>query len=213
MPQSAVKLPILTNLHTITEHDHRKTNTALEKAFEKDPIWSRILEEFPDKYPFIFGVPLKYALRYGKAYAPTSNIEGAAIWIGSPFIDMNIFRLIRSRSLGVGLKIGLNLGLKIMKAFEIAEKDRRTFMKGQSYVYLLTLGIHPDFQRQGHGFNLVKSMLDALPNEIPVYLETGTEGNVKFYEKLGFEVINEITEPIFDSTFWELMYKKQFNQQ
>lgn len=208
MPRSRVELPNLPNLYSLSENDYLKARDVLARAFEKDPVWSHILEQFPNKYPYIFGVPLKYAFHYGKAYAPTSKIEGAAIWVGSPFIDMNIFRLIRSRSLRVGLKIGLNPGLKIMKAFEVAEKDRRTFMKGQSYIYLLTLGIHPDFQRQGHGFNLVKSMLDALPKELPVYLETGTEGNVKFYEKLGFEVINEITEPIFNSTFWELVYKK-----
>jgi hypothetical protein len=51
-------------------------------------------------------------------------------------------------------------------------------------------------------------MLDALSKEIPVYLETGTEGNVKFYEKLGFEVIKELTESTFDSTLWELVYNK-----
>ena len=208
MTKNVVELPNLTNLYTITERDHGKANTVLERAFEKDPVWSHILEEFPDKYPYIFGVPLKYASFYGKTYSPSSNIEGVAIWVGSPFIDMNIFRLIRSKSLGIGMKVGLKPGLKIMKAFEIAEKDRRSIMKGQSYVYLLTLGIHPDFQRQRHGFNLVKSMLDALPRDIPVYLETGTEGNVKFYEKLGFEVIKEITEPIFNSSFWELLYKK-----
>ena len=209
MPKSVVELPNLPQLYALTEKDYDKANIILAKAFEKDPIWSHILEDHPEKYPFIFSVPLKYTYYYGKGYAPSSNIEGVALWVGAPFIDMKIFRLIRSRSLGLGIKIGVNPGLKIMKAFETVEKDRRTLMKGKNYIYLLTLGVHPDYHRKGYGSNLVKSMLDALLDGVPVYLETGTEGNVKFYNNLGFEVIRKITEPIFHSNIWELIYTKK----
>ncbi len=208
MVRSIVHLPNLPNLYKITEADYERTNFALARAFEKDPIWSRILETSPDRYPYVFSVPLKYVLYYGVGYAPSDEIQGAALWVGTPYTDMTVLRLIRSQSLLLGMKIGLKTGLKINHAFHKMEKDRRTFMKGRNYVYLITLGIHPDYQRQGHGFNLVKSMLDALSNKVPVYLETATEGNVKFYEKLGFEVLKKITISLDELPMWELLFKK-----
>ncbi len=208
MLRSIVELPDLSNLYRLSEKDFDKANTSLIKAFKKDPIWNRALERFPEKYQYLFGVPLKYTLYYGKGYAPSENIEGVALWLGSPYMDMSIFRIIRCRSLRLGLKIGLKAGKVIMEAFDIVEKDRHTNMKGQSYVYLSTLGIDPSYQRQKHGYNLVKSMLDALPHKIPVYLETATEGNVKFYENLGFKVIKEIIIPQYDLPMWELIFKK-----
>ena len=121
---------------------------------------------------------------------------------------MTIFRIIRARCIFAGMKIGLKIGGEIQKVFQIVDKDRKTWMKGKDYVYLIELGIHPDHQRQGHGYNLVKTMLDALPSNIPVYLETESEGNVKFYEKLGFNVVKKITVPIYDLPMWELIYNK-----
>ena len=55
----------------------------------------------------------------------------------------------------------------------------------------------------------MKTMLDALQSEIPVYLETESKKNVGFYEKLGFEVLKKITVPILDLPMWEMLYRKK----
>lgn len=56
--------------------------------------------------------------------------------------------------------------------------------------YLMYLGVHPDGQGAGTGRTLLQTALDdVLRREVaPVYLETGTERNVRFYERFGFRV-------------------------
>ena len=39
---------------------------------------------------------------------------------------------------------------------------------------------------------------------VPCYLETQTEGNVAFYGKSGFDVIDERREPVCDLPIWFL---------
>ncbi len=56
--------------------------------------------------------------------------------------------------------------------------------------YLMYLGVHPDGQGAGTGRMLLPAALDdVLRREMaPVYLETGTERNVRFYERFGFRI-------------------------
>jgi ribosomal protein S18 acetylase RimI-like enzyme len=56
--------------------------------------------------------------------------------------------------------------------------------------YLMYLGVHPDAQGTGAGSALLRSALDDILRRetAPVYLETGTERNVRFYQRFGFRV-------------------------
>jgi ribosomal protein S18 acetylase RimI-like enzyme len=56
--------------------------------------------------------------------------------------------------------------------------------------YLMYLGVHPDAQGTGAGSTLLRAALDDVlrRESAPVYLETGTERNVRFYERFGFHV-------------------------
>jgi GNAT superfamily N-acetyltransferase len=56
--------------------------------------------------------------------------------------------------------------------------------------YLMYLGVDPAGQGKGVGSALLKHSIDEVINRqpAPLYLETGTERNVRFYERFGFEV-------------------------
>lgn len=56
--------------------------------------------------------------------------------------------------------------------------------------YLMYLGVHPQGQGVGTGRELLRTALDdVLAREVaPVYLETGTERNVRFYKRFGFRI-------------------------
>jgi ribosomal protein S18 acetylase RimI-like enzyme len=207
MTKNMVKLPNLPELYQLKDNDFDRGTNVLAQAFADDPIWSRILADQPFKFQAVYRVPLKYTLYYGKVYAPSANLEGTALWLGYPYTSINILRMFCSRSIFLGLQIGGKLIREINHVFQNIERDRRTWME-VPYVYLFALGIYPQYQGQGYGTKLVKTMLDALPLKIPVYLETESERNVKFYEKLGFEVIKQINVPVYDLPMWELLYKK-----
>lgn len=63
----------------------------------------------------------------------------------------------------------------------------------QPHWYILILGVHPDYQGQGLGAELLSPILQKADEEsVPVYLETSNPKNLDFYRKFGFEVMEEI---------------------
>ena len=59
------------------------------------------------------------------------------------------------------------------------------------------------------GTLLVKRMMENLPTKVPIYLETEAEQNVKFYEKLGFDLLNKIIIPKYNLPLWEMEWKNE----
>ena len=206
MAKKIIEIPNITNFYRLDINDYSRACEMLGQAFRTDPIWSEILKDETEKFPLAFGVPIKYALKYGQIYAPSSEVNGLAAWVGSPYIQANLWRMFRSGSFPIAMKLGPAIGIKIAKVFRIIEKDRKRLMK-TPFLYLYVLGVRPTHQGQGIGRNLVRTMLDHLPPKIPVYLETESERNVQFYERLGFEVIKEISLPILNLPMWEMLYR------
>lgn len=64
---------------------------------------------------------------------------------------------------------------------------RRHYSGPHHYVY--AIGVEPSHQHRGLGRRLIRPLLDEADGEgLPVYLETLTESNLRFYRSLGFRV-------------------------
>ncbi|PSR15456.1 GNAT family N-acetyltransferase [filamentous cyanobacterium CCP3] len=71
--------------------------------------------------------------------------------------------------------------------------------------YLMLLAVSPRFQRQGVGHQLMQPGLEGSDRTgSPCYLETSTEGAVRFYRRHGFEIVK--TGPFGEQVplFWTL---------
>jgi GNAT superfamily N-acetyltransferase len=207
MKKKPLEIPTIKDLYQVTSKDFKATSDMLGDAFREDPIWKDIMKNQEKRFPHTFGVPTKYGLKYGKIYAPTSDIEAAAVWIGPPYIDMTIWRIFRSGAFSVAMKLGLKIAFLVSKVFDQLVKDRQRLMKGE-YLYLNALGVSPEKQGTGLGSKLVKAMIENLDPQYPIYLETESERNVRFYEKLGFKVLNTIEVPTLNLPMWEMVYKQ-----
>ena len=206
MKKNKLEIPTIDRLYQLTQDDFIPASNMLGDAFREDPIWSEILKNHEEKFPITFGVPIKYTLKYGKIFAPTSELEALAAWLPTPYVDMTFWRLIRSGSLLVAAKLGQDIGKQISNVFKQITQDRQNLMKGD-YVYLYVLGVTPKKHGNGLGTNLVRTMQNNLPPKVPIYLETESERNVRFYERLGFEVINKFQVPILGLPMWEMVYQ------
>lgn len=208
MKKNKLIIPTIPDLYRLTSKDYHRACEVLGLAFKEDPLWRAILKDDLDKLPMIFGVPLKHCLKYGVVLASSPNLEGIAAWLPSQYIKLGFFRLLMSGTLWSAMKLGSKIGKLIQEVSDIITKDREANMEG-IYFYLYIIGVEPDHQGTGIGTRLINSMLANLPPEIPIYLETETERNVRLYERLGFKVLKKVMIPILQLSMWEMLHDRK----
>ena len=194
------------DLYRLQKKDAPRAAAVLADAFEPDPVWRAVLgDATPEQRAAAFETPVRYGMRYGEVYAPSVSLEGVAVWVPGTLADMTIWRVVRSGAMWSGMKLGFGIAKKMGPVFHPIEVDRREHMRGKSFIYLLVIGVAPQFQGQGFAGKLVRALIDQSEQAgVPIYLETETESNVRMYEHLGFEVVKEIVLPIIHLPMWEM---------
>jgi ribosomal protein S18 acetylase RimI-like enzyme len=172
--------------------------------------------DIPDKekrhsvMKYVFQMTSCLGVKFGETHATSPNLEGIAVWL--PYINkeykqiINIGCLIKAKT----YKLGLEASKRIKPIEEHGTKVHREFAPGDHW-YLQTLGVEPSHQGKGYGSLLMEYMLEKIDNSksLPVFLETSTELNVKFYKKFGFEVVKEGIIPETDVEQWYLLRKSR----
>ncbi len=73
------------------------------------------------------------------------------------------------------------------------------------HYYIQVIGVDPDFQGMGYGGALLQEVLNQCDHHnLPVYLETGEESNLGFYDRYGFDVYSDIRLP-GELRLWSLL--------
>ena len=208
MKKHDTSIPIIPDLYQLTPKDLSQASNVLGKAFREDPIWVEILKDEPEKFSIAFEVPLKECLKYGRVYCSSPSLEGIAAWLPSKYVNLNFFQFIWCGAFLSAMKLGSKIGKHISEVSKIITEDRKLNMK-IPYIYLYVIGVSPENQGKGIGSHLINTMLDKLAPELPIYLETETEQNVKFYEKLGFKVLKKVTIPSLGLPMWEMVHERK----
>jgi GNAT superfamily N-acetyltransferase len=194
----------LGSLYGLQKKDIRRAAVALADAFAQDPLWKAVLcDATPTQKVSVFETPLWYCLKYGEVYATSENLEGIAAWLPGVASAFTPWRLLRSGAMGAALRLGWKIAKKMEPIFGPLDTHRRELMEGRDFVYLQIIGVATAMQ--GHGFG--GTILRALVGECeqagrPLYLETETEDNVRFYERFGFVVQRQIILPVVDLPMW-----------
>jgi predicted N-acetyltransferase YhbS len=69
--------------------------------------------------------------------------------------------------------------------------------------YLAMLGVDPQWQRQGIGGALMRSVFETADRDsVPCYLEAPTIENMRYYERRGFRVVEETDIPDSNIHLW-----------
>lgn len=78
---------------------------------------------------------------------------------------------------------------EIAEGLQAYDDNCYTHFPDEPVWYLKLLGVDPEGQGKGIGSTLLHESLKTLDEDgLPAYLETGTERNVRFYKRFGFEV-------------------------
>ena len=163
------------------------------RAFYDDPLFRHV---YPDPSRRLAGFAREHAAYVRQYYAPYGRSEvaevdgalaGLALWL-PPGAETPWWRdalTLPALARSVGLR-RLRRVLRDYRAFDEAMPDG-------PFWYLGLLAVDPDAQGRGVGAALVRTGLTRADRDGQgTFLETGTEQNVAFYQRLGFRVTGEV---------------------
>ena len=180
---------------------------ALARAFVHDPFYAFLAGDAPERAQRMqdgwHGILRFNSAGLAETYT-TDDHAGVALWIppghrGPSFID----------SLRMTPSIARLAGWRRMREVTnaiAALEERHRHHAPQSHFYLSALGVEPEHQGEGIGTALMEPVLDRCRRDgIAAYLETATARNVLLYERLDFDVVEELTLPNTDVHGWLML--------
>jgi GNAT superfamily N-acetyltransferase len=152
----------------------------------------------------MLALPVFTCLRYGRVYATSERLEGAAVWTPSQDYPAGFWRLLRSVPWRyVWGNAGPTAGRLLYVDHFINEIHQR--LAPFPHYYLEILGVDPSYQKQGFSSRLIKPMLTSLDQKkIGCYLETQDPQDVPVYQHFGFKIIDHSAIPDTPLYSWAL---------
>ena len=180
------------HIERLDAHHADAAAATLGEAFFDDPLLQIVAPDEATRRrwgTWFMSLPLRYGLRWGEVWG-TDDASAVAVWMPPGSGDMGLGRMLRLGAARLPLRLGIGGGRRFMQALSATEPFHKT-VHGPHW-YLVAVGTRSQRQGQGLGSALVEvgtSRADAAG--VPCYLETGTQSNVDFYTKRGFEVVGQ----------------------
>lgn len=153
---------------------------------------------------WLFERVVRYSLLYGQVYT-TPELEGVACWLPPGSTDLNPLGLLRSGLVLTPFVIGLAALQRFYNVMVYTNRLHERYAP-PSHWYLWVLGIEPAHQGQGIGSSLLQPVLaQASAEGAACYLETNTEGAVRFYQRRGFQVMEHGATPGQGIQVWAML--------
>lgn len=190
-------------------HEQRRAGTVLGRAFENDPLWTGAFPD-PDRrlelLVTMFTAVTAATVAGGGVADTTPDIDAVALWL-PPDRDLGLRSLVSSRFALPRFAMRLDApDRKRMMAVLRQLGRRKKALMPEPHWYLSALGVVPERQHAGLGSCLLRSGISRAEREgAPIYLETETAANVRFYERLGFETREQVTASGLGIPIWLLV--------
>ncbi|MFQ4137736.1 GNAT family N-acetyltransferase [Nodosilinea sp. PGN35] len=180
----------------------------LMAAFADDPLFNYLVPaDVPDRsgvmaYLFrmllLCGAGGGHSYGLGEAQAP----KGVVIWM-PPGQSVGLIDMLRAGLYELPFRLPWQYLPRWQAALALDHYHRQAMP--QPHWYLMLLAVSPSHQRQGVGHQLMQpGLVESDRTHQPCYVETSTEGAVRFYQRHGFEIVK--TGPFAEQAppFWTL---------
>jgi ribosomal protein S18 acetylase RimI-like enzyme len=164
----------------------------LAEAFWDDPLMHIVAPDEKRRArvgPWFFQKTIQYGMRHGEVWC-NDDASAGAVWFPPGKTDLSSIGMMQVGMGALPLRAGVWGAWRFLKAMAATEKLHKA-VAGPHW-YLLALGTRSSLQGRGLGSALLEigtSKADAAG--VPCYLETGTDENVAFYAKRGFDATGE----------------------
>lgn len=179
----------------------------LTHAFAHDPFYSFLVGDAPERSGRMRdgweGILRFASARLAETYT-TEDLAGVALWLPPGYRGPSVLDSLRLTP-AVARLSGWSRLRMVSSVMDTLERRRRHHAP-LPHFYLSALGVDPERQGTGVGSALMQPILDRCRRlRIPAYLETATARNVLLYERLGFDVVEELTIPNSDVHGWLML--------
>ncbi len=178
----------------------------LGRAFHTDVLYESVIPDDSKRaalLTWLFDKVVHYALLYGHVET-TPALEGVACWLPPGRTEITLGRILRSGLHATPLKMGW-AAYRRFDPYQSFSGRIHHLHAPQPHWYLWAIGVDPTCQGQGVGSRLLEPTLRRADAEgTACYLETGSERNVRFYEKYGFHVASEGRVPKLGVPIWAM---------
>jgi len=184
----------------------RQAGALLARAFHTDVLYESVIPDDSKRaalLTWLFDKVVHYALLYG--YVDTTPaLEGVACWLPPGRTEITLGRIVRSGLHATPLKMGW-AAYRRFDPYQSLSGRLHHLHAPQPHWYLWAIGVDPPSQGRGIGSRLLVPSLGRADAEGTLcYLETGSERNVRFYEKHGFHMASEGRVPVLGVPIWAM---------
>jgi ribosomal protein S18 acetylase RimI-like enzyme len=152
----------------------------------------------------VYGSILADCFCYGEVYVIDDG-TGVACWLPPGCGVPGFWRQVRAGMLAIPFQFG-PAGFRRLIAYENASRRLHHAHAPMPHWYLYAIGVAPERQGQGIGSLLLSQMaVRADAAEVPCYLDTHQEQNVRLYERHGFEVAERCTPAGHPIPVWAMV--------
>ncbi|WP_395146069.1 GNAT family N-acetyltransferase [Armatimonas sp.] len=166
----------------------------LDRAFDTDPILGSLLSEKKHRAraaTALHRAAVNYAVRFGVLEIAAEG-AGVALWLPPGREHLTFPRMLQTGFVPLALELGWALP-RLLKIDHVLTQMHTTHAP-EKHWYLFFLAVDPAAHGKGIGGALLEQgVVRAEAQGLPVYLETQTEQNVRFYTRRGFVVKEEKT--------------------
>ena len=179
----------------------------LARAFARDPFYAFLAGDAPER-----GQRMRDGwtgiLRYGSDHLShtytTDDHAGVALWLAPGYGGPSLLDSVRQMP-ALARLAGWRRLRTIGDAVASLEEHRHRHV-AEPHFYLSAIGVEPSRQGEGVGTALMLPVLEQCDGEgLPAYLETAVARNVLLYERLGFDVVEEMDLPGTDVHGWLML--------
>ncbi len=178
-------------LYRVGRQDVKQAASVLGRAFRDYPIFRHLFPDArtrPDSLEHVMRFFLGCGLLRGEVLAPTSELEGIAIWYRSDEQRFGWLDVVRAGALSAFVGLGPASFRRFQRLGKAKQVNRDETMKGD-YWLLDVIGVDPAEVGRGYARRLIEPKLEQADQERTLcYLETSDSRNIGLYEKFGFRV-------------------------
>ncbi|NES20531.1 MAG: GNAT family N-acetyltransferase [Symploca sp. SIO3E6] len=189
----------LPDIVRLKSSDFASASEHLSAAFTQDPLISYFLPEDTaakqKAFQHLSRAFLNFAQPYNQIYTTANDPKGVAIWLPPEALQITLLQLWQAVTSGLIISPFYMRWTRIKDFLALLNTQIQMHEKlsPEPHWYLGMLGVSPKCQGQGIGGMLLQPVLEKSDRtKMPCYLETTTPSAVRFYQRHGFEVVDQV---------------------